>query len=105
VLVTPILVTYRWWSATPLVNEVDFYLNFCLDFCVGITNVKIYVVYFLHLHLCLLGCTCYLSICWSNCHLISKGRGLSKCLPFNYDLGVGTCFQVDLLVVYDYYSM
>jgi len=34
-----------------------------------------------------------------------RGRGLPKCLQFNYDLGVGTCFQVNLLAVYDYYSM
>jgi hypothetical protein len=31
--------------------------------------------------------------------------GLLRCVPFGYDMKVNTCFQMDLLVIYVYYSM
>jgi hypothetical protein len=34
--------------------------------------------------------------------MVSRGRGLPRCVPFGYDLGVNICSQVDLLVVHAY---
>jgi hypothetical protein len=53
-----------------------FYFN--CDYCVGITKVKIYVTWFMRPHLCLLGCSYCLSICWSGYHLILREKGVAK---------------------------
>lgn len=55
--------------------------------------------HFVHLHLCLLG-LCV--ICQYVGRIIIWFLGVKG---FQNVVGVGTCFQVDLLVVYDYYSM
>jgi hypothetical protein len=59
-------------------KNVDFYLNFCHDFYVWTTKVEICVAWFVHLHLCSLGCLSCLSICWLGCHMIWRGRRVVK---------------------------
>jgi hypothetical protein len=60
-------------------QQMDFiFLIFNCNSCVGITKVKIYVTWFMPPHLCLLGCSYCLSICWSGYHLILRDKGVAK---------------------------
>jgi hypothetical protein len=55
-------------------------LNNCCDFCVN-TKVEICVTSFVHVHLCLFGCTCCLLACWWGCHIcFQRVGGLLRCV-------------------------
>jgi hypothetical protein len=82
-------------------NKVDFYLNSCHDFlCVDhksenfvlhdscISTFVHEVVFFF----------AYQYVDWVVICYEGVGR-LSKCVPFDYDLAVSTCFQIDLLMI------
>jgi len=71
-----IIVLYKWRNATPSTKIKD--LNSCHDSYVKIIKMKICVIWFVHFHLCLLGCAYCLLVCWSSCHRISKGIMISK---------------------------
>jgi hypothetical protein len=60
----------------PSANTED--LNSCCDSYGGITKVEICVAWVVHLHLCLLGCTCCLLACLLGCHMLSKGKEITK---------------------------
>jgi hypothetical protein len=51
--------------------------SYCVS-CARITKVEICVTWVVHLHMCLLGWAYYLLTCWSCCHMLSKGRGITK---------------------------
>jgi hypothetical protein len=67
---------YKWWSATSLTNVKD--LNSYYDSYAKITKVDICVAWIVNLHLCLLGCVCCLLACWSGCHMLLGGKGITK---------------------------
>jgi hypothetical protein len=83
-------------------NEFEFISWFL---CEDHKNVNLCYMICASPFVCLLGYTCCLWICRLNYHLILRGGGLSRCVPFGYNLGVNTHFQVDLLMICVYYSM
>ncbi len=75
-VIVSIIIPHRWNFFSPLTNIKI--LNFCCDSCAKITKVEICVVWFVHFHLCLLGCTCCLWICWSKYYMILIDKGITK---------------------------
>jgi Fe-S-cluster-containing dehydrogenase component len=60
----------------PSANVED--LNFFCDSYVRIPKLEICVAWVVHLHLCLLGCAYCLLACWLGCHMLSRGKGITK---------------------------
>jgi len=57
-------------------------LNSCRDSYVEITKMDICVAWFLQLHLCYVGCACFLSLCRLGCQFVFKGYGgFMNCVP------------------------
>jgi len=76
---TPIFITWKWWSATPLANGADFYLNYYFDSCVGIIKVNICVAWFMYLHTCLLNYLCFCEYIGWVVIWFQRVRGLPRC--------------------------